>query len=169
MIGFTQEHPYRITGYVPVQGGGLHSHSFGIEVHWQFAQAAASIKQEDFQEQAAERAVKRLEIIWPDMEYYRPPLRFYQDSILVTNIQVPGNACGLDASVEDVQELLKPDANKRRAEAMRWPHALRYSPHNLDGMRQAYGLLSLWLSWFNVAAAYVAAEDRYLKSEPASE
>lgn len=70
-----------------------------------------------------------------------PHLQFWEDTCLLTNISVPGNACGLDMEWGTFNELGKRDRE----------HAVEYLPHNIDSMAQAVSLLAVWTTWYDLS------------------
>lgn len=74
-------------------------------------------------------------------------VNFWGETMLLTNVSVPGNACGLDADQRDFERLSQEYG----------PISFDYTPHNVDTMGQAAGLLSIWTSWFQVALARLSA------------
>jgi len=80
----------------------------------------------------------------PFLDY--PRLNFWDDRCLLTNISVPGNACGLDMDPRDYdyvkQENPLPEFQR-----------VRLLPHNVDSMLQAVSLISLFTGWAECACA----------------
>lgn len=78
-----------------------------------------------------------------------PRVNFWDDTMLLTNISVPGNACGLDMERDHFSRL----------DDQRWPpRQIDYDPHNVDTMGQAAGLLAIWLFWFEGAFAQISVD-----------
>lgn len=77
-----------------------------------------------------------------DMYDCEPKFNFWDDTMLLTNVSVPGNACGLDAEHYDFSMVIKGEKPLG---------GFRYGPHNVDGMGQASMLLIAWLKWFEMA------------------
>lgn len=71
---------------------------------------------------------------------------FWDDTLLLTNVSVPGNACGLDADRDQWNRLGEEYG----------PITFDYTPHNVDSMNQAAGLLSIWTAWFTAALAQLS-------------
>lgn len=81
---------------------------------------------------------------------YRSPFDFYKDSILVSHVNVPGNACSLDINSNNIKDLTpKTHLNNLVSTAISW------EPHNVDSRNQAFTLLSLWLLWYESAMTYI--------------
>lgn len=53
-------------------------------------------------------------------------------------VRVPGNACDLGIEWNQIDDVKRENSHR---------NLLEYGPHNVDSIHQAYGLLSLWLSW----------------------
>lgn len=76
-----------------------------------------------------------------------PPYSFVEQddkyTCLLHSCDVPGDACSLSVSWEDINSLKK----GRNSFFGITSRGLPYHPHNVDTSKQAYGLLSLWLRW----------------------
>lgn len=68
-----------------------------------------------------------------------------EPTLLLHWVQVPGNACDLGNAGIDTEDILK----------MKDDDLLEYYPHNVDSIKQAYGLLSLFLRWYDSAFSLV--------------
>ena len=83
------------------------------------------------------------------LEFHRhPTLRFYQSSLLLVGVEVPGvNGCWLALESDQFHDLThRPLSLDRR-------QALTYTTHNVDTQAQAFALLSCWLHWHRGAVA----------------
>lgn len=78
---------------------------------------------------------------------------FVDDRLLLHVASVPGNACGLGITGSDLSDFIEDiKMNRKAGERM---DELQYTPHNVDSIEQAYGLLSLWLNWAELAKALI--------------
>tara|TARA_Y100000310_G_scaffold337912_2_gene426191 strand:- start:713 stop:1201 length:489 start_codon:yes stop_codon:yes gene_type:complete len=76
------------------------------------------------------------------------PYRFFKNSqaketCLISNLVVPGNACGLDND-------LFANIEKELNEIDKYRNFIEYHPHNIDSPRQCYAFLSLLTSWEDI-------------------
>ncbi len=91
-----------------------------------------------------ERARNIIEGVGLRLEASKLPYKFADvgngpASHLVQFFNVPGNACFLDLSFNDVNDLR--DREKSRIDYIEW------SPHNVDDIHQAYALASICIRW----------------------
>jgi len=70
-------------------------------------------------------------------------------SCLVQSFNVPGNACGLDADWQQIDDL------KKRYDRGNF---IGYYPHNVDYAQQASALLSLFTQWANTMASVLGID-----------
>jgi hypothetical protein len=71
-----------------------------------------------------------------------PHLQFWEDTCLLTNLSVPGNACGLDMDWNAFNNL----GNHTPTH-----DCIEYYPHNVDTMQQSVGLLAVWTTWYDLS------------------
>lgn len=133
---------YRIERFEPVQHLDIGAYGFSIELDGDFAQTQKLYEIQPFSlSRLNEMGVKILKKIFPgEGQFIRTPFNFWEGTCLLTNVTVPGNACGLDMSHTDFHSLCSGRAPQE---------SVQYAPHNVDNPRQAYALLSLWLKWFD--------------------
>lgn len=81
----------------------------------------------------------------PMVKHLHPPYQFWDDTYLLTNLSVPGNACGLDMSNGDFERI-----NSDNEYESEW-NCVEWHPHNVDVNQQASTLLAIWLRWFSLA------------------
>ncbi len=129
---------YRIYELYP--RGELSGAGFSVFLNGEFANKIRNIKlsnfNTDFMMKTSSDILKRLGF------YERQGLYFYEGTMLLHWCRVDGSAC--EIGVEG--DVIGRDVYDR---------PLNYSPHNIDAPIQAYGLLSLWLHWFNYAEAAI--------------
>ncbi len=77
-----------------------------------------------------------------------PRLQFWEDTCLLTNLSVPGNACGLDLEWGAFDRLQR-DAERGAAYGIVW------APHNVDSWWQAVSLLQVWLAWYDLTGGMI--------------
>lgn len=134
---------YRIESLEPcVEEGKTPNYGFSVFLNRDFALSAkqnivSKEVQENMQKMASD-AIKKM--------FYRklvgPPYHFLDDSILITGCQVPGdNNCELLIDRNQIDSLEK---EYEKSE-------LHYYTHNVDNSNQAYGLLSLFTRWCELA------------------
>ncbi len=76
---------------------------------------------------------------------YDYPYRFFGNSkgnntCLIRNLTVPGNACGLDVNIND-------DMEKALDRVNEYENFIKYHSHNIDSTSQCYAFLSLLTTW----------------------
>jgi len=71
-----------------------------------------------------------------------PHLQFWDNTCLLTNLSVPGNACGLYMEWNSFNNL---------GNHMPTHDCIEYYPHNVDSMEQAVGLLAVWTTWYDLS------------------
>jgi len=135
---------------------GEHSmggHGFNIRLHGGFAQQLMEAELSDHGRDNLTWKAREIidKIMGPSGSLYRDPISFWDErdgikptKALLTNITVPGNACGLDVDWGTLDRL------KRRSDA--W---IDYLPHNVDGYKQSYCLLSIFLYWANITGVLI--------------
>jgi len=84
---------------------------------------------------------------WDAPLFSHTPLTFYESSILLSNVTVPGNACGLDMEWNALSAVRRNYPNFGEYEAV------ELLPHNVDHRLQQDSLLAGWLIW----ARYITA------------
>jgi hypothetical protein len=161
---------YRIAGFAPdlsvlsdERQGGYLNHGFCISLQAEFARQLALTELPEGHKLNAlgieylkaafgrfEDRPLQLQPKWGKSEprperLYDPPFRFWEDSLLVSHINVPGNACGLDIDH-------KWNACPMDTSDVHWYQGVVWQPHNVDSVRQAHCLLSLWLLWYKTVS-----------------
>ena len=89
-------------------------------------------------------AESHIDILFGENQLLRPHYHFMERkngkiSWLLQYCTVPGNACDLGIAFADLNDT-------RLIDEVEY---VIYSSHNVDGVKQAYALLSIWLTWFN--------------------
>jgi len=146
---------YEVTGFMPPLDGQhrMGGHGFNIRLHGQFAQKLMEVElsQTGYENLLWEAREIIDKIMGPSGILVREPISFWDDRVpdkatkaLLTNITVPGNACGLDVDWGTL------DRVRRRTDA--W---IDYLPHNVDGHMQSYCLLSIFFCWANRAGVLI--------------
>lgn len=142
---------YRVTGLIPRADISLGRYGFGIHLDSKFAKRTLDKREMSRTQERISQNFKTdiLERLFPkDKKWLLPPFHFVEDSLLVQSIHVPGDACDLGIDWSDIDEL-------KREQPYR---TLTYGPHNVDSMQQAYGLLTLFTEWINIAEALTHEE-----------
>lgn len=136
---------YEILGFSPRNDLTLGGYGFSIYLDKELAKKA-------FEQELTEYGYKNLTEMATNIiidvglakkdEIIHPPYNFFPNkknnlTCLLQFCDVPGNACDLGASWDQIEDL-KRDSYKNYIE---------YHPHNVDTSRQAYALLSIWLNW----------------------
>lgn len=136
---------YRIEGLIPTRTMAVGGYGFCVSLDMDSALLLLKIPRNPT-ERITDIAKKTLEVLFGD-RLLHPPYRFIQmqdgskrDSCLLHYCTVAGDACDLGISFADL------DSNSKYRSGKKW---VIYSSHNVDSPTQAYGLLSLWLQWFN--------------------
>lgn len=86
------------------------------------------------------RVPRPIDVEW-DMYDCEPRLTFWEDTMLLTNLTVPGNACGLDADHGSFERVLGGESIIG---------GFKLTPHNVDSRDQAVALMITWLNWFEM-------------------
>jgi len=139
--------------YPAIDRSSLGDYYFSVGIEKNFAQKCFDVEltkkiYNDFQDQgrAMFEKVYRSEENMP-LFTYSYPYRFFENekgnlTCLISNLSVPGNACGLDSNCMD-------DIKKELSYVNDYSKFIEYSPHNIDHPGQCYALLSLLTSWEN--------------------
>lgn len=137
--------PYRIQGFGRLAGTSGAA-GFSVVVPIEFADEARKWNRPETVDKMLKDYARE---IWPrHMEwmggedhiasYIDKAFRFDGDTYLLTNLNVPGNACGLDQD---------------RIFGAPWSASYGWTPHNVDSPSQASALLSMWIRWFDCVEA----------------
>jgi len=147
---------YRPSGVQPMirEDGKIHQGGFGFSVNLSHKFAKVAMETPMTQEhrerlkKLANYSIKALAKRDHHIVY-----GYYDDSWLVTNFMVPGDACSLDLSRYDYKDVKKEDSC----------HDLCYDPHNVDSPLQVYSLISIvdiWVSTFEAVAGEKLEDER---------
>jgi len=132
-----------------IQLGGF---GFSISLSAKFAKAAMETPMtQEHRKRLKELANYTISKLWN--RDHHTVYGYYDDSWLVTNFVVPGDACGLDLSRYDYE----------RTKGENDCHNLRYYPHNVDSTLQVYSLISIvdiWVSTFEAVACEKLEDER---------
>jgi len=140
---------YVITGFAPPsEGMEMGGYGFAIGLKAEFAKKCLNYKLK--KENTDRLNLMGLERIKRVFSYGdRNPFYFHdmndEWTMLLRWVQVPGNACDIGDGGLEPKDILNMNDND----------FIEFQPHNVDGMKQAYTLLSLWLKWFDCAFACV--------------
>ncbi|KKL68028.1 hypothetical protein LCGC14_2129090 [marine sediment metagenome] len=136
---------YSIEGFCPpwVEDGrtSMSQWGFSIRLCPHFVHRCLQIKMPEgcrFQELAE----KKLDLIWDVPLFNNHPLRFYNETVLLTNITVPGNACGLDMDWNHLHAV-----EFKAPEEFHQYQVVSMNPHNVDCRQQQYSLLVCFMVW----------------------
>ncbi len=145
---------YVISGFFPRTDIATSAFNFAIGLKSDFAWR---MYHKEMTDSAYERLNKtRNEILKSiDLDFSSPtayPYKFLDNekgnpTCLLRWCQVYGDAC--DLGIEGTELNLITDRRLSKNEMV------VYNPHNVDSMKQAYGLLSLWLNWADFAYATI--------------
>jgi hypothetical protein len=136
---------YRIEGYQPREHG-LGRAGFSAYLDREFAHVCHQTKMPRQGKKNLEAIAKSaLHNLFGKDRMMRPPYQFVDDSLLLRYIVVPGDACELGIDGGELGEF--------KREEPPWDRSLAYTPHNVDTHTQAYALLSLFLTWADIARA----------------
>ncbi len=152
---------YRIEGFCPptLSEGETHMGKWGfvIQLTPEFVRDAMAVDMTDYTYQRMQELTQdKLDIIWDSPLFTQSPLRFHAQNeergakltTLLTNISVPGNACGLDMEWDKLSMVERAiEKSEPFKDFMRIP----LIPHNVDCQLQQYSLLVA----FMVYAHYV--------------
>lgn len=175
MLNYVHSIPFRIEGFAPdlqkySHGHGFQQHGFSVFLELSIAQQLRDTPAPEGHS-LNEHGIMYLQSIWgkyrvptklqpssgapkeQEKIIYDRPFTFFEDSLLVSNIRVPENACGLDIDHREIDET--PGSYGGDAKLKR---ALGWYPHNVDSMSQAFALLSLWLMWLDIVEAHISEE-----------
>jgi hypothetical protein len=141
-----REMVYRLEHLLPPQDEGLGRYGFCAYLSTSFAERAVRMElghevQTRFQERSKDIIVKR---IYGD-RYVKDPFMFVEGTLLVQSFHVPGDACSLGVDWHGIDRARKGDGKFRSD--------LEYGPHNVDGMKQAFALASLFTYYIECAEA----------------
>lgn len=143
---------FRIDGFSPPEKGQEFGRfGFCISLDAAFAKQCLATPRPKMERvsRIAETTVSRL---FGEEPFRNPPINWWKDTCLIHGVGVPGNACDLTADYSEIERLLNRGYEPIDIGEV-WSWALEYSPHNVDSARQAYGLLSVWLTWYNCVTA----------------
>lgn len=135
---------YNIQGFFP--RGGMSGFGFGIDMKSDIARRALSHPMSQKYYDHLQRIGKDIILNsgWEKEFIRKEPYVFAENkegkvSSLLHYCEVPGDAC--DLGIDGMQLGRFMDGGDRIS--------VKYGPHNVDNTRQAYALLSLWLTWAN--------------------
>lgn len=141
---------YRIDGFVPSQIDRFTSnYGFSATLDSKYAKKAYELElNKKLYQNLTEAATSTIKNVGLSKSIEKP-YQFVQNNkgkltLLLQYCQVPGDACDLAVSWEDIN-LIK--------DSKELP--LRYIPHNVDSHQQAYALLSIWLNWAGIVEAHM--------------
>lgn len=140
---------YAISGLHPAEGM-FSAYNFRIELKGDFARRLMGIELPEKENiNLNKRLTEVLQRIFPERKMWMTginhPLGFYGKSCLLMQCCVPGDATDLGIDGSDQDKLVKKDI-------------VLYLPHNVDSIKQAYGLLSLWTLWYEIILSKVWKE-----------
>jgi hypothetical protein len=136
---------YRINGFSPPNPYRLGGYGYTILLDREFALKALNTKQPEYIKNFHEDIDNLLEILKISNKPYGH-VRFCNDTMLISNISVFGNSCGLDIDWKSL-ELVIDEHNHG------YENDLAYYPHNVDSITQAYSLLSVFFVWYEYTEA----------------
>ncbi len=146
---YPKEPFYVVSGFSPIADRLLSRYSFSIGLKTDFAMKCLDKEMTDSAyDKLDNRRNEILKLI--DLDFGPlGPYQFFENekgktTCLLRWCQVPGNACDLGIDGREVDSIM----NKKFINDM-----IIYGPHNVDCMGQAYGLLSIWLTWADFAYA----------------
>lgn len=125
----TDENMYEIVGLSPT-GRGC---GFTINLNQSFATALKSLSARDQQQAAAETLVKM------HLDDQFSQVQFHDDSFLLTNITVAGQATGLDYHAEE-------------------PDSYVYHTHNVDSPQQAIEIIAVFGKWVELGRTVLTSD-----------
>jgi len=159
---FGESFLYRIEGFEP-HGEGMGRWGFNVKLDINFARRAFQKEiSEEIYENLGKIGEEIIRNIFPAYNFICPPYLHLRNNdgkpnpmkgnltLLVGNLNVPGDACGLDVDYRDLEDLTKEETYEKY---------LTYSPHNMYNMKQAYALLSIFTRWVDAADAIFSSED----------
>ena len=134
---------YIIEGYQPSTHMMIGGYGFSVLLKKDIALALLD-KEYKEGESISSIAEKHIEFMFGENHLSRPHYHFMErdgkKSWLLQYCTVPGNACDLGIAFADMNDTKTIDGDVY----------VIYSSHNVDSSRQAYALLSIWLTWFNI-------------------
>jgi hypothetical protein len=153
--------PFMVHGFHPPRlspgDHGMGRWGFGITLGAGFARRCIDVPiTPAMLERSSARAIELLRLLFPEphmLGEHEQPLAFQGGGFLLTNISVPGNACGLDmdwSDLRDINGLIELGGIHQGLAS-----GVGLLPHNVDGWRQANALLTLWLDWYQTACAII--------------
>lgn len=149
-LAFTYPFPFRVSSLIPASGQSMGAYGFSIDLGGDLVTQALARKMPDGHRlnDLCKMLIERVQ--GGDTKYVRPPLTFAGDTMLLTHVQVKGDACTLDIDT-DYRTWGPGDSLYR---------AIGYRPHNVDSCSQAYALLGCWNIWYDLIACVIAEEMR---------
>ena len=147
-----REYHYRIEGFCPRTDISMGRWGFGIRMDTQYAWQLKQLPlRDEWEERIVEigtDAVKATLLHDFKPMFDTPRLHFWENTCLLTNLSVPGNACGLDMDWRDFDHL-QADAERDANYGITW------LPHNVDSWWQALSLLQVWLAWYDLTCGMI--------------
>lgn len=148
---------YRVSGFIPpFMSDRLGGYGFSVELDPKFAMKALNFKLTASQRDKFLSEGKCIAgALGFGKGFVNENYSFVDDSLLLHVTSVPGDACGLGITGQNLEMFLrgiKDTQNLQKGLIL----PLEYYPHNVDSMKQAYGLLSLWLNWTELARVLVS-------------
>lgn len=154
---------YELMGFYPRTDISLGAWGFGVRLDAKFA---AEVKKHkiapNIHDKMQEMGKELVSTIFRGSEqrkWIRPPYNFWDDTCLLTNVTVPGDACGLDMDHSDFIGL------SRLGEYSSPYDSVTYGPHNVDNMMQATALLAAWCRWYDMVYALIGRSKDEFESE----
>lgn len=147
---------FRIDGlYPPERGQEFGRFGFGVSLDSRFAKQCLETPRPKM-ERVTRIADETLVRLFDEVCMPHRALLWWKDTCLLHGVSAPGNACDLTSDYSEIERLADGVDESRDV----WGWALEYSPHNVDGVRQAYALLSVWLTWYNCVTATLLVKDK---------
>lgn len=148
-VGTGHDYHYKIIGFCPRTDLSMGRWGFHVELDFDFAVRLHMFKLKAAEQRELRKRFRAIAMTisakqYPLFEDY-PRVSFLDDSMLISNIAVPGDACGLD--IDDSREIRSRERHRLSV--------VQYHPHNVDVMVQAVQLLAVFAEWYLVAAATV--------------
>lgn len=144
-ISFGETYHYELQGFGPPMPGEdrMGMWGFNIALDPDFADAAKEFEAPRDYHERFHRSAVRIGESCAGYEGNKHSVGFLGDTLLLTNVSVPGNACSLDVDREQLSRLGTEYP----------PRQVLYAPHNVDTAGQAAGLLAIWADWYITALA----------------
>ena len=142
---------YKIEGFQPSTHMMIGGYGFNVLLK---KEIALILLDKDYKkgETISKIAESHIEFMFGENHLSRPHYHFMERdnkiSWLLQYCTVPGNACDLGIAFADLNDTKIIDGCEY----------VIYSSHNVDNPRQAYALLSIWLTWFNVLKSSIKKE-----------